>query len=304
MLANSKLSGYLPPGSKRLCTSLLHNEKNEVEQSLERKKFKWNTTGVSIVSDGWTDIQRRPLINFIVIARDEPIFLKAVDASGEYKDAGYLKQLFVEAIKELGPDKVVQLITDNDAVCKSAGLSLRYDFPHIFWTPCVAHTLNLALKDICNPPSEDVDPKGHELFSWIQEIEKDVRNIRNFIVNHQHALSLFSSYSDLRLLKVAETRFASIIVMLKRIQRVQDALIQMVFSREWSFYRVEDEAKVQSIKNLIVEDTWWEKIVYFLDFTEPIWCMLRAVDKDEPMLHRVYAMWENMIEEIQSKNSF
>ncbi|XP_031483508.1 uncharacterized protein LOC116252971 isoform X2 [Nymphaea colorata] len=124
MLANGKLSGYIPPSSERLQTSLLTDVKSEVEQSLERKKFKWNTTGVSIVSGGWTDIQRRPLINFIAIARNEPIFLKAVDASGEYQDVEYLKQLFIEAIKEVGPDKVVQLITDNVAVCKSAGLSL------------------------------------------------------------------------------------------------------------------------------------------------------------------------------------
>uniref|UniRef100_A0A5K1E908 DUF659 domain-containing protein n=1 Tax=Nymphaea colorata TaxID=210225 RepID=A0A5K1E908_9MAGN len=110
-------------------------------------KLKWNRTETSIVSDGSTDIQRHPLINFITIVCDEPVFLKIVDASGEHKDVEYLKRLVIEVIKEVGPDKVVHIITDNVVVCKSAGSSFMSEFPHVFWTPCVAHTPNLALKD-------------------------------------------------------------------------------------------------------------------------------------------------------------
>ncbi|KAF3783365.1 RDM1 protein [Nymphaea thermarum] len=118
-LANSKLSGYVPPSPERLRTSLLKDEKDAIEQNLARKKFKWNTTGVSIVSDGWIDIQRHPSINFIAVASDEPIFLRTFDTSERHKDVEYLKSLFVKVIKEVGPDKVVQIITDNAAVCKS-----------------------------------------------------------------------------------------------------------------------------------------------------------------------------------------
>ncbi|XP_049935506.1 uncharacterized protein LOC116258805 isoform X2 [Nymphaea colorata] len=298
-LANSKLSGYVPPSPERLRTSLLKDEKDAIEQNLARKKFKWNTTGVSIVSDGWINIQRHPSINFIAIASDEPIFLRTFDTSERFKDVEYLKSLFVKVIKEVGPDKVVQIITDNVAVCKSVESGLKSDFPHVFWTPCVAHTLNLALEDICYSPSEEEDARGHELFSWIQDLGRDAKNIKNFIVNHQHAFSLFDTYSDLKLLKVAETRFASIIAMMKRIQCVKNTLVDMVLSKDWDFYRAEDKGKAQAIKFIIMEDTFWDKLAYFLTFTNPIWCMLREVYKDEPMLHKVYEMWDNMIKQIQ-----
>ena len=44
---------------------------------------------------------------------------------------------------------VVQIVTDNTLVCKAVGLIIEAKFPSIYWTPCVVHTLNLALKNIC-----------------------------------------------------------------------------------------------------------------------------------------------------------
>ncbi|KAF3774169.1 hypothetical protein EJ110_NYTH53753 [Nymphaea thermarum] len=107
------LSGYIPPSSEKLRTIILAEEKANIEKLLEKEKFSWIQYGVSIVSDGWTDIQRRPLINFIAYSFDGPIFLKSVDASGEYKDDEYLKGLFIEVIKEVGENNVVQIVTDN-----------------------------------------------------------------------------------------------------------------------------------------------------------------------------------------------
>ncbi|XP_049933543.1 uncharacterized protein LOC116252633 [Nymphaea colorata] len=294
-LANSNMSGYVAPDSEKLQTIILQQEKSRIEKMLQYQKLSWEQHGVSIVSDGWTDIQRHPLINFIATSTNGPIFLKAIDAFGEYKNTEYLKGLFVELIEEVGMDKVVQIITDNAAVCRAAGLLVEQDYPHIFWTPCAVHSLNLALKSICNPTSKEHDLRAYELCSWIEELERDVKNIRNFIVNHQHALSIYNRYIDLKLLRVAETRFASIIVMMKRIKKVKSALINMVTDDDWNFYRAVDDDKAQTIKRLIVGDVFWDRISYFLTFTEPIWEMLRALDCDKPMLHCVYEMWNNMI---------
>ena len=61
----------------------------------------------------------------------------------EYKDKHYIARLLLDAIYEVRSHKVVQVITDNAAIIVEA------EYPHIFWTPCVVHTLNLALKNIC-----------------------------------------------------------------------------------------------------------------------------------------------------------
>jgi Protein of unknown function (DUF 659) len=43
-----------------------------VDRLLEPLKSTWTRKGVSIIYDGWTDVQRRPLINFIAIMDGEP----------------------------------------------------------------------------------------------------------------------------------------------------------------------------------------------------------------------------------------
>ena len=53
-----------------------------------------------------------------------------------------------DAIKEIGHEKVVQVITDNANVMKSVGALIEGEYPKIFWRPCVVHTLNLVLKNI------------------------------------------------------------------------------------------------------------------------------------------------------------
>jgi len=51
---------------------------------------------------------------------------------------------------EVGPKNVVQIIIDNAIVCKATSMLIESEFPSIYWIPCVVHTLNIALKNVCN----------------------------------------------------------------------------------------------------------------------------------------------------------
>ncbi|XP_059658963.1 uncharacterized protein LOC132305321 [Cornus florida] len=224
-LANSKLSGYTPPTFDRLRTTLLAQEEAHINRKLQPIKDSWKKKGMSLCSDGWSDRQRRPLINVMAASVGGAMFLKAVDASGNIKDAEYVANLFIPVIKDVGEHNVVQIITDNGSNFKGVGGIIENTYPHIFWTPCVVHCLNLALKSICEP-SETSPQYTH--CKWIIDLVSSVQNIRNFIVNHGMVLLIFNTYSELGLLRVAETRFASSIIMAKRLKEVKDALEKMV----------------------------------------------------------------------------
>ena len=73
--ANHNLGGYVPPSYNKLRTTLLKQERVHVESLLDRMKSVWAEKGVTICSDGWTDAQRRPLINFIAVSETSPMFL-------------------------------------------------------------------------------------------------------------------------------------------------------------------------------------------------------------------------------------
>jgi hypothetical protein len=281
-------TGYVPPGSEKLRTTLLSKAKKEVEKILQPIKSTWVSSGVSIVSDGWTDAARHPLINFMVSSQNGPIFLKAVDALGQYKDATYMGELFIKVIEDVGVDSCVQIITDNAPVCKAAGIIVEAKYPQIFWTPCIVHSLNLALKSIAS----DV--------TWIGTLIDDARHIRNFVQNHTNALTIYKQYTHLSLLKIADTRFASSFIMLKRLREVKAALGAMVISDLWSFWRKTDQAASKRVKDTVLDDGWWERVNLSIKIMDPIISLLRFADTDKPILGDVYEGWDSMIESMKT----
>ncbi|XP_068307387.1 uncharacterized protein [Pyrus communis] len=178
-----------------------------------------------------------------------------------------------------------------------AGLLIEAHYPHIFWTPCVVHTLNLALKSICSPKQTHV---SYDDCNWISTIASDVWSIKIFIMNHSMRLSMFNEHCKLKLLSIAETRFASTLVMLRRFKEVKEGLQQMVISSNWALYKEDDLVKAMSVKQKILDEYFWEKIEYILFFTAPIYEVIRMADTDKPCLHLVYECWDTMIENVKA----
>ncbi|XP_014756247.2 uncharacterized protein LOC106866501 [Brachypodium distachyon] len=226
------------------------------------------------------------------------MFLRSINTEGEVKSKEYIRDKLCEIIEFVGPANVVQVSTDNAVNCRGAGLLVQERYSHIFWTPCVVHTLNLALKSIASARTEN-DPQ-YDSCNWIHEIAKEATHIRNFIMNHSMSLSMFNDHSSLKLLAVTETRFASQVVMLKRFQEIREALTLMVVSQKWSDYRNDNVEGARLVKETILNDDWWVRVKYLLEFTEPIYSMISAADTDKPCLHLTYEMWDKMIEKVKS----
>ncbi|XP_058750554.1 uncharacterized protein LOC131623560 [Vicia villosa] len=297
--ANTYISGYIPPSYNAIRTSMLQREKANILKLLQPIKYTWPEKGVSIVTDGWTDAQRRPLINFMATSSAGPMFLKAIDGTGEFKDKHYIAKLILNTIDEVGAQNVVQVITDNAPVSKAAELIVESTQSHIFWTPCVVHTLNLALKCICSPKNTSNNEVAYNECSWISKVADDAFYIRNFILNHSMRFAMYKQFVHLRLLSITETRFASVIILLKRLQVIKKGLSSMVIDEQWSQYKEDDVKKVAFVKETILSEQFWDKIDYILKFTDPIYDMLRSCDTDEPNLHLVYEKWDSMIEEVK-----
>lgn len=87
---------------------------------------------MGIVSDGWSDAQRRPLLNFLVVTEDGPMFLRAINTEGISKTKEYIAEKMLAVIDEVGAQNVVQVITDNAANCRAAGIIVEQKHPHIF----------------------------------------------------------------------------------------------------------------------------------------------------------------------------
>uniref|UniRef100_A0A803MM66 DUF659 domain-containing protein n=1 Tax=Chenopodium quinoa TaxID=63459 RepID=A0A803MM66_CHEQI len=183
----------------------------------------------------------------------DPMFLKAVNCFGEVKDKYFIANLMKEVIHEVGRQNVVQVITDNAANCKGAGELIEMEFPHIYWTPCVVHTLNLALKNIFAAKNVSGNEVAYDACSWL----------------------------------------ANLLKLLRR------GLQAMVISDDWSSYKEDEPGKAGKLKEVILLDMWWDTIDYVIDFTNPIYDMIRYCDTDKPCLHLVYEMWDSMIKKVK-----
>ena len=53
---------------------------------------------MSICIDGWSDAQRRPLINIMAVSESGPMFLKAIKCEGETKDKHFIADLSINTI--------------------------------------------------------------------------------------------------------------------------------------------------------------------------------------------------------------
>ena len=227
-------SRYVSLGLEKLRTTLLTKAKKEVDKMLEPIKSAWPTSGVS---DGWIDPTCHPLINFMVSSLNGSVFLKSMDALGQYKDTQYIGELFIKVIEDVGVDSCMQIIIDNAPVCEVVGMIVEAKHPQVFWTPCIVHSLNLPLKSIASN------------VLWIGSIIEDARHTRNFVQNHTNALTIYKEYTNLSLLKIVDTRFASSFIMLKRLRDVKTALGTMVISEFWSFWRTPDQTTSKRVKD-------------------------------------------------------
>ncbi|GFZ04851.1 hypothetical protein Acr_17g0004230 [Actinidia rufa] len=159
-LANSRLAGYVPPSFNRLRTTLLAQEKEHINKLLQPIKETWKKKGVSVVSDGWSDRQLRPLINVMAASSGRAMFVKAIDASGNVKDVEYVASLFIQVIKDLGEANVVQIVTDNASNYKAAGLSGTK--VTLLCIACMAHSL--VSKYYCDAWLNDAGGNG---VTWV-----------------------------------------------------------------------------------------------------------------------------------------
>ena len=135
MLAKA-LAGYQALNYEKVTTTLLDREQRKVQQALSPLMQDWSTHGVSIASDGWSNLKYQSLINIMAVLGSRAIFTNGHDVSGMEKNATNIADLLLKAIEFVGPSNVVQVMIDDAANFKAAGTIVQHKDSHIFWSSC------------------------------------------------------------------------------------------------------------------------------------------------------------------------
>ncbi|RVW13361.1 hypothetical protein CK203_095743 [Vitis vinifera] len=165
----------------------------------------WGKNGCSIMSDGWTDRKERTLVNFLVNCSKGTMFMQSIDASSMIKTGEKMFELLDKWVEQVGEENVIQVITDNHSSYVMAGRLLELKRPHLYWTPCAAHCLDLMLEDIGKLPN-------------IKRTLERAISLNGYIYNRSGLLNMMRRFTGQReLLRPAKTRFATAFITLSRL---------------------------------------------------------------------------------------
>ena len=279
------------PTSEALRTRELKREKSCIEVQLEPLKETWKKYGCTILCDGWSDVRRRNVYNVLVSCCKGTMFLKAIDASlpGLTVTGAFIWTHIREAIEQIGPENVVQVVTDNGSNCKSMGSMLEDEFPAIVWTPCASHSLDLLIEDIGQ-------------IQWVEAIFRTGRSMVRFVKKRPKVLSMYRAYSTLELLQPAATRFAYMFIVLERLLRVRRELVRTVYSNEWLEWDERESPKARAFVHNVMREEWWEEVEGLLQTLNPIYTVLRITDMEGSTIGLLYEYMDKIGEALNKQD--
>ncbi|CAL9132685.1 unnamed protein product [Musa textilis] len=98
---------------------------------------------------------------------------------------------------------------------KVHGMKKKLIFFQILFGFYMWFTLNLALKNIYIKMNIEQNQLTYNACSWISDIASDITMIKSFtIMNHSMRSNIFNEFVPLKLLSIADTRFALTTIML------------------------------------------------------------------------------------------
>ncbi|CAN6904891.1 unnamed protein product [Brassica oleracea] len=172
-------------GCMRQIGPLLIEEQKRTKEKLKSLEEEWETEGCSVMTDAWSDMKRRSIMNLCVNSRGGTCFLSSKDTSKDSHTGEYIFNYIDQWIEDIGAAKVVQVVTDNATNNVAAAKMLKQKRPNIFWTGCAAHTIDLMLEGISKLPG-------------IAKIIDQAKAVTIFIYAHHTTLSMMRTCTNNR----------------------------------------------------------------------------------------------------------
>ncbi|KAF6148205.1 hypothetical protein GIB67_011980 [Kingdonia uniflora] len=102
-------STFKPPSYNDLRVKILKKKKEEASNWVDNFKVHWETYGVTIMTDWWTNGKGRTLINFLVNCPKGTVFLKSIDGSAHIHNAELIYKMLKDVIEEAEEKNVIQV---------------------------------------------------------------------------------------------------------------------------------------------------------------------------------------------------
>ncbi|KAL0225587.1 hypothetical protein P9112_012911 [Eukaryota sp. TZLM1-RC] len=181
------------------------------EQELSGFLSSLTNAGCTLVFDGWKDVNGSSLLKILLVSNTFSFFVKSINISDEKKSGYTLYLKLKEVVDYVGSNLITHIVSDSATNCLSACSLLIADYPHIIFSPCASHTLDLLIEDMCKLPS-------------FNKIISDCKMAVDFIRNHTIIKTKLEKVAGKTLMRPAATRFYTQFLMLSRLQDLEPSV--------------------------------------------------------------------------------
>ena len=264
------------PSRYTLSTTLLNQEFEHLK--LVVKSALSESSTYCLISDGWSNIQRTSIVNYMISA-PKPMFFKAVAFKEERHTAENIALGLETTMKEAGINKFGAVITDNAPNMKAAWKILKQKYPQKIFLGCWAHGIHLWMKDIIN-------------IGWIKDILEKAKKLSIYFRNHQVILGALRRLQkekygkEIALILPCETRWGSSYSCINQLFLTKSAIRSTI---------AEDHLNLDDVtKSLISSDTFWNDLGKIRKFLEQFAICIKKLEGDESILSTAYLEFQQL----------
>lgn len=272
--------------------------RNQVRQDMK-------STAVSLKWDGWNGPEGSHLMTFMITAGPTSHITKVVDTSSVANTADFRVEQIRDHLTELaGPlfdVQVIGLCSDDASVEKAARQRIvgSDEWSHLVQLPCLAHQLNLVVKDCLSksPPSVF---KALSAATAISKWFGGSNKLRGLLRKHQ----LQSGYRQLCFPVPVLTRWSSHYFTVYNLIEQEKAIRTLVMAREEEIFELVGNSgknAASSLVQVIKDDVIWQHIKHLKTILAPLAIATNVVQAsgtrlDEALvcfarLYHIFATW-------------
>ena len=295
--AKTAPADYVPPSAQQIGGPLLEATTTRLKAEEAPLRKSCTAHGCTVISDGWDDVEKTHLINFL-IATNKGAFFDGTKAltSDDHEDANAVAQLIIQEIEHAGPTNVVQVVTDTCSVMKAAWKIIEAKFPWITCTCCAPHVLSLLIHDIAKISQvAAVIKKTKKVLNRFWGRKRWCRSKLREVVMRNHK-------KNLGLYRAAATRFAGVVREMGRMLRLKADLkyvVDLPAYAQQNFRKKRGEGGGDDddddtdgeggVRAIVLDDAgFWSPMLAALKVLTPIVKLLRLCDGEKPAMGKVY----------------
>lgn len=238
------------------------------EGTRERVVYKINhASSLALQCDAWSNIKGEGIINFI-INTPEPTFYKTLETSVNSQTGEYLQKEISQIIDQVGPKKILGVVTDNASNNLKAHelLDKQYEEYYIQFYGCAGHLLNLTAKDIVALKiAKEIVDKGSEIINTIKRSKIILAKFKQIQIQNQKCLTTLKAN--------ASTRFSTYFYSLESLVKNKYNLQQLAIS---------ENSLSRKLKDNILSEQFWLEVVKLMAFLLPLCLGIKKLKKMIP----------------------